>query len=91
MLGQEERVLVEGSHSAGVFENLDVLFKLYIQRTYQEGVSDYETLEWGPLKVTSETVGPRISTLEMDPLVGQLWISFLVCCFTFDLVFWTAS
>lgn len=52
---------------------------------------DYETLEWGPLKVTNETVGPRISTLEMDPLVGQLWISFLVCCFTFDLVFWTAS
>ena len=91
MLGQEERVLGEGSLSAGVFENLDVLFKLYVQRTYQEGVSDYETLESGPLKVTCEAMEPRISTLEMDLLVGQLWISFLVCCFTFDLVFGTAS
>lgn len=78
MLGQEERVLGEGSHSAGVFENLDVLFKLYIQRTYQEGSSDYETLEWGPLKVTNEAVQPRISTLEMDLLVGQLCVLFHV-------------
>lgn len=76
---------------SGVFENLDALFKLYIQRTYREGVSDYETLEWGPLKVTCEATEPQISTLQMDLLVGQLWISFLVCCFTFDLVFWTAS
>lgn len=77
--------------SGGVFENLDALFKLCLQRTYQERIPDYETLEWGPLKETNEATETRISTQGLDLLVGQHWSSFLVYFFTFDLVSWAAS
>lgn len=69
MLGWEEMILGEGSPWMGSLK-IWMHFKLYLQRTYQEGVPDHETFEWGPVKLQSQ---------ESPQLVveGRGWTSWL--------------
>lgn len=73
-----------------VFENPDVLVKLYLRRTHQEGVPVYEVVEWRKLKKLNEATKPRISTGDAPPGCS-LWRSVVTYCFRFDLVSWASS
>lgn len=57
----EEMVSGEGRPCLGLLE-IWMHFLNYAQRIYPEGVPDYKTLEWRPMKKTNETTKPRTST-----------------------------
>lgn len=91
----EEMVSGEGRPCLGLLE-IWMHFLNYAQRIYPEGVPDYKTLEWRPMKKTNETAKPRTSTTLVLEIRGEtwfvlLWDSFLVYCFTFDSVSSVAS